>query len=100
MDLLAHYLAIWRYLKEMRRRMERGETLYFSGEQPGSKDAFYTLFDAFRYRVSVARFVYRAPAAAQPPPDVLAEMHRQGDTVFAQYFGTVEMPKVTAGQQI
>lgn len=87
MDLLAHYLAIWRYLKERRRRMEKGEALYLPGEKPGSEDAFYRLFDAFRFRVSVARFVYRPPAAAQPPPDLLAQMRREGNALFDRYFG-------------
>ena len=87
MDLLSHYLAIWRYLKDTRRRMERGETLYLPGEQPGSEDAFYNLFDVFRFRVSVARLVHNAPVAAKPPESVIAEMRRRGDEVFDQYFG-------------
>ncbi len=87
MDLLSHYLAIWRYLKDTRRRMERGASLYLPGEQPGSEDAFYNLFDVFRFRVSVARVVHNAPAAAKPPESVIAEMRRQGDQVFVQYFG-------------
>jgi hypothetical protein len=90
MDLLSRYLAIWRYLKEVRRRMEAGVALYFPGEKPGSEDAFYKLFDSFRFRVSVAHFVYRAPKAAQPPADLLAHMRREGDAVFAEYFGTAE----------
>jgi hypothetical protein len=87
LDLLARYLAIWRYLKEVRRRMEKGEALYLAGEKPGSEDAFYKLFDSFRFRVSVARFAYRAPPLAQPPPGLLAQMRREGEAVFAQYFG-------------
>jgi len=88
-ELLSHYLAIWRYLKYTRRRMERGASLYSPGEQPGSEDAFYNLFDAFRFRISVARFVHSAPAAAKPPDSVVAEMRRQGDEVFDQYFAAV-----------
>jgi hypothetical protein len=90
MDLLSRYLAIWRYLKEVRRRMEAGVALYLPGEKPGSEDAFYKLFDAFRFRVSVARFVLRAPKAAQPPADILAHMRREGDVVFAEYFGEAD----------
>ncbi len=86
MDLLSHYLAIWRYLKFTRRCMERGVSLYLPGEQPGSEDAFYNLFDAFRFRISVARFVYNSPAAAKPPDSIIAEMRRQGDEVFDHYF--------------
>jgi hypothetical protein len=86
MDLLSHYLAIWRYLKHTRRLMERGASLYLPGEQPGSEDAFYNLFDAFRFRISVARFVHNAPVAAKPPDSVIAEMRRQGAEVFDHYF--------------
>jgi hypothetical protein len=87
MDLLSHYLAIWRYLKDTRRRMERGASLYLPGERPGSEDAFYNLFDVFRFRVSVARLVHTAPAAAKPPDSIIAEMRKRGDDVFDQYFG-------------
>jgi hypothetical protein len=86
MDLLAHYLAIWRHLKYIRRQMERGKSLYSPGEHPGSEDAFYNLFDAFRFRVSVARFVHRAPIAAKPPDSLVAQMRRQGDELFDRYF--------------
>ncbi len=86
MDLLSHYLAIWRYLKHTRRCMERGASLYLAGERPGSEDAFYNLFDVFRFRISVARFVHSSPAAAKPPDKVIAEMRRQGDEVFDRYF--------------
>jgi len=89
-DLLAHYLAIWRYMKEIRRRMERGESLYLANERPESGDAFYRLFDSFRYRVSQAKYPWRQPEIAQPPPDLLAQMRAAGDQVYQQYFG--EMP--------
>lgn len=87
MDLLGRYLAIWQFLREMRCRMERCEPLYFPGEKPGSDDAFYKLFDSFRFRVSVARFVFRPPAAALPPPEILAQMRQRGKAIFAEYFG-------------
>jgi hypothetical protein len=87
-DLLGHYLAIWRFLKEMRRRMEQCEPLYLPGEKPGQDDAFYKLFDSFRFRVSVAKFVFRPPSAARPPADVLAQMRQKGDALFVEYFGS------------
>jgi len=89
LDLLAHYLAIWRYMKEIRRRMEKGESLYFSNEKPESGDAFYRLFDSFRYRVTKAGYPWRQPEIAQPPPELLARMRAAGDAVFRQYFGDV-----------
>ena len=33
-EIFAYYLAIWRYLKEIRDRMGRSETLYFHAERP------------------------------------------------------------------
>jgi hypothetical protein len=90
MNLLAYYLAIWRYLKYIRRQIERGQSLYAPGEQPGSEDAFYNLFDMFRFEVSVARFVYRAPKAAKPPSSVVAGMRCQGDLLFDRYLGAAE----------
>jgi hypothetical protein len=91
-DLLAHYLAIWRYMKEVRRRMEKGESLYTRSEKPESGDAFYRLFDSFRYRVSVARYTWRRPSLVHPPAELLAEMRKAGDAVYAEYFGPVEKP--------
>ena len=96
MDLLSPYLAIWRYLKYTRHCMERGASLYLPGEQPGSEDAFYNLFDTFRFRISVARFVHSSPAAAKPPHKVIAEMRRQGDEVFDRYFAGVRTEQASA----
>src|SRR5262249_49778938 len=81
--------AIWRYMKEIRRRMEKGESLYFSNEKPEPGDAFYRLFDSFRYRVSKAGYPWRQPEIAQPPPALLARMRAAGDAVFRQYFGEI-----------
>jgi hypothetical protein len=86
-DLVAHYLAIWRYMKEVRRRMEKGESLYLTGTKPESGDAFYRLFDSFRNRVSVAKYPWRLVTLVQPPPDVLAQMRQAGDAVYVQYLG-------------
>jgi len=84
-DLLAHYLAIWSYLKELRHRMEKGEPLISDDDQGKSGDAFYRLFDSFRYRVSVARYA-PPPNVVQPPPELLAEMQKAGEAVYKQYF--------------
>lgn len=86
MDLLAHYLAIWRYTKEMRRTMEKGESLYPPGSKPQG-DPFYRLFDSFRYRVSVAKYRWRSPGLVSPSPEQVAEMRAAGAKVYAQYFG-------------
>lgn len=91
MDLLAHYLAIWRFTKEMRRKMEKGESLYPAGARPQG-DAFFRLFDSFRYRVSSAKYLWRTPKLVQPSPELLAEMRAAGARVYVQYFGEEAKP--------
>lgn len=85
-EIFAHYMAIWRYLKEVRDRMGRSESLYFHAEKPDSPDTFYLLIDAFRYRIMLRPFVRRPPGLAKPSPDVLADLRRRGDEVYAEYF--------------
>jgi hypothetical protein len=85
-EIFGFYMAIWRYLKEVRDRMGRSETLYFHAEGPDSPDAFYLLIDAFRYRVMLRPFVRRPPGLAKPSPTLLAELRRRGDEVYAEYF--------------
>jgi hypothetical protein len=92
-EIFAHYLAIWHYLKEVRDRMGRSETLYFHAERPDSTDAFYLLIDSFRYRIMTRPFIGRAPGLALPSPAVLAELRRRGDEVYAEFFeGAVKEP--------
>ena len=97
-EIFGHYMAIWRYLKEVRDRMGRSETLYFCGEGPDSPDAFYLLIDAFRYRIMLRPFVRRPPGLAKPAPAVLAELRRHGDEIYAEYFPepAAEAPGVVA----
>jgi hypothetical protein len=85
-EIFAYYLAIWRYLKEVRDRMGRSETLYFHAERPDSPDAFYLLIDGFRYRIMLRPFVPHPPALAKPSDAVLAELRRRGDEVYAEHF--------------
>jgi hypothetical protein len=91
-ELFGHYLAIWRYMKEVRHRMERCEPLYSRENAAEGSDAFYRLIDTFRYRVMVEKVNRHPPALVQPPADVLAHMRKRGDDLYAQYFGS------TAGQ--
>jgi hypothetical protein len=85
-ELFAYYLAIWRYLKEVRERMERLESLYFHHEKPESMDAFYRLIDSFRYRLLTERTVWRPPGLVRPPQDLLLQMRQQADSIYAEYF--------------
>ena len=85
-EIFGYYMAIWRYLKEVRDRMGRSGTLYFHAERPNSTDAFYLMIDAFRYQIMVRPFVRRPPVLAKPSGAVLAELRRHGDEVYAAYF--------------
>jgi hypothetical protein len=86
-EIFGYYMAIWRYLKEIRHRMGRSETLYFHAERPESPDAFYLLIDAFRYQIMVSPIVRRPPVLAKPSPEILAELRRRGDEVYAEFLG-------------
>jgi hypothetical protein len=84
-EIFGYYMAIWRYLKEIRHRMERSETLYFHAERPDSPDAFYLLIDAFRYQIMVSRIVRRPPLLAKPSSEVLEKLRRRGDEIYAEF---------------
>jgi hypothetical protein len=95
-EIFAHYLAIWRYLKEVRDRMGRSETLYFHAEHPDSTDAFYLLIDSFRYQIMTRPFIGRPPGLARPSEAVLAELRRRGDEVYAEFFEGAEQEPTAA----
>lgn len=85
-EIFGHYMAIWRYLKEIRRRMGKAETLYFHDESRHATDAFFMLIDAFRYRVLVQPFVGRAPTLPRPEDAQLTAMRQRGDALHATLF--------------
>ena len=85
-DLFAHYLAIWRYLRTIRKKMEKQESLYFHHETEQSSDAFYRLIDAFRYRIQVAKHIKQKPSLVAPPPELLEQMKKKSDQLFEHYF--------------
>lgn len=100
LEIFGYYMAIWRYLKEVRHRMGRSETLYFHAERPDSPDAFYLLIDAFRYQIMLSRFVRRPPVLARPSSEVLEKLHRRGDEIYAEYLAApcaeqVQVPALT-----
>lgn len=84
--VFGYYLAIWRYLKEVRDRMERHESLLFHHEAPQSVDAFYRLIDSFRHQVAVGRVARPAHGQVRPAFPVLKELRRQGERVYAAIF--------------
>ena len=86
-ELFAYYLVIWRYLKEVRRRMARLESLVTQRETRQSDDRFYSLIDTFRYRIMTESFAKQPPGLTTPPPEVLREMQRRADALYAEHFG-------------
>ena len=86
-ELFAYYLVIWRYLKEVRRRMARLESLVTQRETRQSDDRFYALIDTFRYRMMTESFAKHPPGLTTPPPEVLREMQRRADALHAEHFG-------------
>jgi hypothetical protein len=98
--IFGYYMAIWRYLKEIRHRMGRSETLYFQAEGPDSTDAFYLLIDAFRYQIMVSPIVSRPPVLAKPSSEVLEKLRHRGDEIYAEFFTqpTVEQAGVPKTQ--
>jgi hypothetical protein len=102
LEIFGHYMAIWPYLKEIRHRMGRSETLYFHAENPDSPDAFYLLIDAFRYQIMLSPFVSRPPLLARPSPDVLRKLRRRGDEIYDEYLSAprpeeAKVPQVAQG---
>lgn len=87
-DIFGYYLAIWRYLKEIRQRMERLETLYFHHETGESVDAFYRLIDVFRYRIMVEKFARKPPSFMRPPIEILQQLRARGDEVYQQFIAS------------
>lgn len=86
-QLFGFYLAIWRYLRQLRKRMERGESLYFHHESASSADAFYRLIDAFRYRVQLTKSARDKAQLITPPPHLLSEMEQEAEALYERYFG-------------
>ena len=96
LELFGYYMAIWRYLKQVRTRMQAGESLYFHHEQPESVDAFFRLIDAFRYRIQLSSFVGSSPGLVRPPREVLDKMGLRGKELYTEYFGADKPTAPTA----
>jgi hypothetical protein len=56
------------------------------GSRRDAPDAFYLLIDAFRYQIMVSPIVRRPPVLAKPSSEVLEELRRRGDEIYAEFF--------------
>jgi hypothetical protein len=85
-ELFGYYLVIWRYLKEVRYRMEQGQSLYCQPEDSRGGDVFYALIDTFRYRVITERAQRYRPQPTQAPEAALKRMRQRADALYQQHF--------------
>ena len=85
-ELFAYYMAIWRYLRQLRKRMERKESLYFHHETPDSSDAFYRLIDQFRYQIQITPSIHQRPSLLSPPSELRLKMQSKADDLYQAYF--------------
>lgn len=90
-QLFGHYLAIWKYLKEIRDRMERRQSLYFHHEDPTSVDAFYRLIDRFRLLVANEQIHLRQVGTVRPPMALLEKLRERGNAIYEEFFSQAEV---------
>lgn len=84
-EIFAHYLAVWSAIRDVRKRMERGEDLYRSHESSSSSDALYRLLDQFRYRAQITASVRHKPTLLAPPPSVEAQIKQRAEEIHMRY---------------
>jgi len=84
-EMLAHYLAVWRAIREVRKRMERSESLFATHESSDSSDALYRLLDQFRYRAQVTPSVRHKPSLLSPPPALSGQIEERSSELYQQY---------------
>lgn len=84
-EMLAHYLAVWRAIREVRKRMERAESLFATHETGDSSDALYRLLDQFRYRAQVTPSVKHKPSLLNPPPALSAQIEARSVALYERY---------------
>lgn len=84
-EILAHYLAVWRAIREVRKRMERSESLFATHETSASSDALYRLLDQFRYQAQVTPSIKQKPTLLTPPPTLSAQIEERSQEVYQNY---------------
>jgi hypothetical protein len=84
-ELFAHYLAVWQAVREVRKRMERGEDLYAEHENSSSSDALYRLLDQFRYRAQVTPSIQHKPSLLSAPEGVEEQIKTRADEIYQHY---------------
>lgn len=89
-NLFGYYMAVWRYVRQLRKRMEQKQTLYFHHETPSSSDAFYRLLDQFRYQIQTTPSIQSKPSRLSIPTEIQRQIQTQADEIYQTYFGSEE----------
>ena len=84
--LFAYYMAIWRYVRQLRKRMEQKQTLYFHHETSSSSDAFYRLLDQFRYQIQITPSIKHKAVLLSIPPNLQSKIQEQANEIYRTYF--------------
>ena len=94
-EIFAHYVAIWLYLKELRERMRHMKSLRESddalAERPGTRgggDDLYRLIDAFRFHVMTQRARTHPPRKMHLSQEFLDNVHVLASKLYRHYFGS------------
>ena len=87
-EIFAHYLAVWNAIRDVRKRMERGEDLYASHESGSSSDALYRLLDQFRYRAQTTPSIRQKPTLLSPPSPVEDQIRLRAAEVHSRYLSS------------
>lgn len=102
-ELLAHFMAIWFYLKEVRRRMEQGETLFFGSprqtadaEIKAGEDDLYVLIDKFRLLIAATPKAKEPTLRLKTKPEEAKEVQRRAHEIYKNFFGEIPSEKASS----
>ena len=84
-EVFAHYLAVWQAVREVRKRMEKGEDLYAEHESNSSSDALYRLLDQFRYRAQTTPSIKQKPGLLAPSAGVEEAIKQRALEIHQKY---------------
>ena len=96
-ELLAHFTAIWKYLKEIRRRMEKNETLFFGTPRKSAPmlhsstkmgdDDLYVLIDKFRLLIASTPPAENPPSNLAPDEKLAEKVKSRANSIYTEFFG-------------
>lgn len=106
-ELLAHFMTIWFYLKEVRRRMERGETLLFGSPRTIDKnipklgeDDLYVLIDRFRFLIASTPKAKMPPLHISPDPALAKQVQDRASEIYRAFFGDLPEKRESLQEEV